>query len=398
MSGIMEHNNMNKVFAAIVRYIKQTDRVLIFFSAVAAIFGVVMVYSATLFQATNKGGGFSRTFITQIVLTAVGFVIMIVVSKIDYHSIAKYWKFIAVVCILLFIATIVLGKERAGSADKSWLRFHGFGIQPAEFIKVAFVVTFAKHFDMVKEDISNPKNVLLLGVHAAVPIGFIVLEKDMGMALVFIVIFLGMLFSTDLKLRYFAGGGIGLLIAAPFIWNKVFGAGSTQQNRILALFDPANPKFHEEMYQQNQGVAAIASGELWGYGLFNGPKTQSLAKSALPERQNDMLFAVTGEELGFVGCCLVILILTILLIRCIVDSAHSKDAMGSMICIGVFSMFAVQIIINIGMDLRVLPVIGIALPLFYSGGSSAVSSLLALGLVLSVYMHRKDLMFAGQNE
>ena len=384
---------MNKVFAAIARYIKQTDRTLIFFAACAAVFGVVMVYSATLFQATNKGGGFSRTFISQIVLTAVGFVAMIVVSKIDYHTITKYWKVIAVVCILLFIVTLVFGKGRAGSSDKSWIKFHGYSIQPAEFIKVAFVVTFAKHFDLVKEDISHPKNVLLLGLHAAVPIGLIVLEKDMGMALVFIVVFIGMLFSTDLKLRYFVGGGIALLIAAPFIWNKVFGMGSTQQNRILALFDPTNAKYADEMFQQNQGIAALASGELWGYGLFNGPKTQSLSKAALPERQNDMLFAVTGEELGFVGCCVIILILIVLLIRCIADSAHSKDAMGSMICVGVFSLFAIQIIINIGMDLRVLPVIGIALPLFYSGGSSAISSLLALGLVLSVYMHRKDLMF-----
>jgi Bacterial cell division membrane protein len=389
---------MNKVFAAIARYIRQTDRVLIFFSACAAVYGVVMVYSATLYLASANSSGFSRTFITQIVLTAVGFVAMIVVSKIDYHAIAKYWKFIAAVCVLLFIATLLFGQGRAGSSDKSWLRFHGFGIQPAEFIKVAFVVTFAKHFDMVKEDISNPKNVFLLGVHAAVPIGFIVLEKDMGMALVFIVIFLGMLFATDLKLRYFAGGGIACLIAAPLVWSKVFGAGSTQQNRILALFDPTNAKYAKDMFQQNQGISALASGELWGYGLFNGPKTQSLTSAALPERQNDMLFAVTGEELGFVGCCAIVLILTILLIRCIVDSAHSKDALGSMICIGVFSLFAVQIIINIGMDLRILPVIGIALPLFYSGGSSAVSSLLALGLVLSVYMHRKDLMFAGQNE
>ena len=176
---------------------------------------------------------------TQIIAVSIGFVAMIVLSKIDYHNIAKYWKVIAVVCILLFIVTLKFGKGVHGSADKSWLRYKSLSVQPAELIKIAFIITFSKHFSMVKDDISSPKNVLLLGLHAAIPIGFIVLTKDMGMALVFIVMFIGMMFATNLKMRYFAGGAIGLLIAAPIIWNKIF--GNTQRNRILALFDPTNP-------------------------------------------------------------------------------------------------------------------------------------------------------------
>jgi rod shape determining protein RodA len=325
-----------------------------------------------------------------------GFIAMIVLSKIDYHIILGFWKVFAAICIILLIITLIWGKGPSGSSDKSWLYIGSRSVQPAEFIKVAFIITFAKHYDLVKDEISSPKNVMLLCLHGAVPIGIIVLQKDMGMALVFIVMFVCMMFATNIKLRYFAGGAIGLLIAAPIVWNKVF--GNTQRNRILALFDPTNSKYADKMYQQNQAISALASGKIWGYGLFNGPKTQSSATSALSERQNDMIFAVAGEELGLIGCLAIILILAIILVRFIIDAGHSKDSMGSMICVGAFSMFSVQMIVNLGMVLRILPVVGLTLPFFSSGGSSALSSFLAIGLVLSVYMHRKDLMFAGQNE
>lgn len=386
---------MNKVFAAVARYIKQTDRTLIFFSVLASLYGLLLVYSSTLYLKTSAGG-ISRMVPMQIVAISIGFIVMVILSKFDYHSIAGWWKVIAVLSAIFLLLTLVLGKGRDGSADRSWLRLGSLSVQPSELVKVAFVITFSKHYDMVKDDASSPKNVLLLCLHGAVPIGIILLEKDMGMALVFVAIFISMMFATNIKLRYFAGGAIALLIGAPIIWNTVFGAGSTQQNRILALFDPTNAKYIQEMYQQNQGVAAISSGEIWGYGLFKGPITQSLSASSLPERYNDMIFAVVGEELGLIGCIAVLLILSVMLVRFLIDAGHSKDVMGSMMCVGIFSTFAIQIIVNIGMVLRLLPVVGLALPLYSYGGSSVLSSFIAIGVVLSVYMHRKDLMFADQ--
>lgn len=381
---------MGKIFAAVVRYIKQTDRTLIFFSLAAAFYGLLLVYTATRYMSTLS------LVITQTIAIGIGFVAMIIISKIDYHTILSFWKFIGAASVLLLIITLLFGTGPSGSEDRSWLVIGGRSVQPAEFIKVAFIVTFAKHYDLVKDEITSPLNVLLLCLHGAIPIGIILLQRDMGMALVFVFMFICMLFATNVQMRYFAAGGIALLIAAPIIWNKVF--GDTQRNRILALFDPNNPKYAQHMYQQNQAITALASGKIWGYGLFNGPKTQSSATSALSERQNDMIFAVAGEELGLIGCLAIILILSIILIRCIVDARHAKDSAGAMICVGAFSMFAIQTIVNLGMVLRILPVVGLTLPFFSSGGSSALSSFLAVGLVLSVYMHRKDLMFAGQDE
>lgn len=385
---------INKFFAAIAKYIKQTDRTLLLFSIVASLYGLALVYSTTLYQ--SSGHGLSRKFIVQIVAVILGFAIMILISKIDYHTIASFWKYIAAAAVVILIITLFFGKEREGSSDRSWLVIFGVSIQPAEIVKVAFILTFSKHFDMVKNNMSSPLNVVLLCIHAAIPIGIIVLQKDMGMVFIYICIFLFMLFSTSIKMRYFAGGAIALLIAAPIIWNKVFGL--TQRNRILALFDPTNPKYSAKMFQQNQGISALASGEIWGYGFMNGPKTQSSYSYSLSERENDMIFAATGEELGFIGCIAIIIILSVILIRFIMISAASKDEMGSMICIGAFASIAIQMIVNLGMCLRVLPVVGIALPFFSSGGTTTISSFMTIGLVMSVYLNRNDLLFADQTD
>jgi rod shape determining protein RodA len=205
-----------------------------------------------------------------------------------------------------------------------------------------------------------------------------------------------MLFAGSVQLRYFAAAAVATLVSAPTLWKHL---GVTQKMRILALFDPTNPKYSSTAEQQLDAQYAIGSGEIKGYGLFKGPRTQSAySLGLLPERQNDFIFAVIGEELGFIGCMAAIALLILLLVRILVDSTRSKDTMGSMICVGIFASFAVQMMINLGMVLSLMPVIGIALPFFSSGGSSMLSSFLAIGLVLSVYMHRKTSMFSSSKQ
>lgn len=375
---------MKVIFHAIWRYIKQTDIILVLFSLMAAGYGLILIYSA-------KGTG--RTVLVQVIGIVLGLIIMVVLSKIDYHNIAKLWRYIAVGCILLFVLTLILGKSRAGSQDKSWIWLGPVTIQPGEFIKVAFAITFSMHCDKVKENINSPRNILLLTLHTLIPVCFLVLQRDMGMMLVFILMFAVMMYMANVKLRYFVFAGIVTLIGAPYFWNKVL--KSTQKNRILALFDPI--KYSQVAYQQTQGVHAIGSGEMFGYGLFHGPLTQSSA-SLLPEKQNDMIFAVAGEELGFIGCILILIIILILIVRMVSDAHKSKDNLGAIICTGIFASFAVQMFINIGAALMIFPITGISLPFFSSGASSLVSCFSAIGLILSVYMHRTTTMFAGKDE
>lgn len=375
---------MTNIFRSVWRYLKQTDRVLILVSLLAAGFGLLLVYSAT-----HASG---RVFTTQILGIVVGCIIMIAVSKIDYHDMAKAWKWIALVSISLMILTLLIGSSRAGSQDRAWIHIGSNTIQPAEFIKVAFVITFAKHYDSVKERIGSLHQVLLLTLHGLIPMVLLILQKDMGMMLVFALMFIFMLFMANVRLRYFALAAIVLFAGSPLIWSKVLGA--TQKNRILALFDPA--KYANDAYQQTQGRLAIGSGELSGYGLLHGPLTQG-PSYLLPEKQNDMIFAVAGEELGFIGCLLILALFFVLLMRILGDARKAKDGMGAIICVGVFASFLVQMAVNISAALMVFPITGISLPFFSSGGSSVVSGFLGVGVVLSVYMHRSTQLFAEKS-
>jgi rod shape determining protein RodA len=379
---------MKWFFSAIWRYIRQTDLFLIFITLSASAFGSVLVFSAT--------HGSKSQMITQVGAILLGIASMIVISKIDYHDFAALWKILAVAGVILLLVPYLHPSMNAGSEDLSWLKIGSNTVQPSEFVKIIFVITFAKHYDMVKDKLRSIKTILLLCVHAAVPIGIIVLQKDMGMALVFILIFVIMIFAGNLQLRYFAAAGVLLLVSAPLIWNIVF--GGTQRKRIFALFDPTNPLYSDTAAQQISAQKAIGSGELWGYGLFHGPRTQSTIAGMLPERRNDMIFAVAGEELGFIGCMAVIVILVVLLLRLIMNAWRAKDSLGAMICVGIFASFTVQMLINLGMVLMVMPVIGISLPFFSSGGSTTLSSYLAIGVVLSVHMHRKTSMFSSQEK
>lgn len=346
----------------------------------------MVIYSATRYIAATK------MIYTQVLAITLGMIVMIILSKIDYASIAKFWIFIAAGSVLVLAATLLLGSGRDGVNENAWIKIMGYSVQPTEIIKIAFVITFSKHLEIVGEDINRPLNVALLTFHALVPMAFIIKQGDFGMTLEFVVIFVSLMFAANLKLRYFVGAGIGVLIISPIIWYKVL--GTRQTDRILALFNP-DAYANTRAYQQIHGREAIGSGELWGYGLFNGPITQSANKNSLPERQNDMIFAVVGEELGFIGCMILVILLLILVLRILYIAGKSKDKLGSYLCVGVFAAFLFQIFANIGMCLFVMPVIGLTLPFISSGGTSILSCFLAVGLVLSVYMNRKTDLFSN---
>ncbi|MFT8889555.1 MAG: FtsW/RodA/SpoVE family cell cycle protein [Ethanoligenens sp.] len=207
---------MRTIFHAIWRYLKQTDQILLLVTLTAAGFGLLLVYSAT--------HGSSRIFVTQILGILIGCVAMIAISKIDYHDMAGAWKWIAIASVFLLALTLLIGSSRAGSQDRAWIRIGSNTIQPAEFIKAAFVITFAKHCDLVKEEIDSPRQVLFLALHGLVPIAFLILQKDMGMMLVFTLMFLCMMYAANVKLRYFSIAGIALLIASPLLWAHVLHA------------------------------------------------------------------------------------------------------------------------------------------------------------------------------
>lgn len=371
---------LKKVLRAVKHYIKVTDKLLIFLCLTASCFGLALIYSA------SHQGGMHQT-IVQAGAILLGLTAAIIISNINYESLSALWPVIAAVAVGLMILTVFFGVGPAGSDNKAWLTLPGgLSIQPSEILKIAFIITFSRHLTLVKDELNRFSNVVLLCLHAAVPIGLVLLTKDDGSATVFIAIFVFMMISAGLWLRYIILGGALAGIAAPLIWFFYF--DSYQRERFLVVFDPDkyDPGWQKLFYQQGQGQIAIGAGGLTGSGYLSGVRTQG---EFVPKNYNDFVLTVAGEELGFVGVCLIFALLLAIFFRILYVGHRSNFTMGKLICVGVFAMLAFQAIINIGMCLCVLPVIGITLPFFSAGGSSVVALYLSIGLVLSVRTHNE---------
>lgn len=372
---------MKKISRAIVQYIKETDKFLWLVFLLISTYGALLVYSAT------RTASSSSAFRTQIIAVFLGYIAAIVISKINYKKIAALWPVIVVLCLGFMAATSVFGIRVSGADDKAWIMLPGgISFQPSELVKIGFIVTFAKHLDVLREHgkLKSFLHICLLAVHMAIPVGIIHLQGDDGAALVFFFIFLAMCFGAGVQLRYFAATFGAILIAVPLAWKYVLNTDQKKRFEILLdhTIDPLGYGF-----QQGQGEISIGSGMVTGRGLFQGPR---VASGIVPEDHNDFIFSVAGEELGFVGCVLILLLMLAVLIRLIMIARSAADPMGSYMCYGFFGLIAFQTIGNVGMCLYLLPVVGITLPFFSAGGSSTACLYLGVGLMQSVYMFRHD--------
>lgn len=370
---------MKTVFAAIADFIRETDKILLSLIILCSGFGIVAIASAT-----NYSAALSNKYIVQTAGVLLGIVAAIVVSLIDYKTLSQFWPIYAVISVGLVLLTFFIGVKPEGSDDRAWLNlFGGITLQPSELLKIAFILTFVKHVSSIpEEEVGSFKNLVLMGIHGLVPIGLIVLQGDDGTVMVFGIMLVLMLFVAGVKLRYFAIMGGVLAVAIPIYWFRFM--DTWQKQRFYVIFDDNYDPLGMG-WQQHQSKTAIANGGIFGQGLFNGEYTQS---GAIPKGYNDCIFAAIGEELGLIGAFLVILLLGGICLRCLLISRKARDKMGTIICIGVFAMFGGQAIINLGMCLGLLPVIGVTLPLFSAGGTSVLTLIMSLGLVLNVYAHR----------
>jgi rod shape determining protein RodA len=298
--------------------------------------------------------------------------------------IIRLWPLVAVFCILIMCSLFIWGVAPNARQDaRSWLDLKVFYFQPSELVKIGFIITFAVHLDAVKDHVSKFTTVLLLGIHALIPIGLVMATGDDGSALVFMLIFLGMMFAAGVHWGYFVAGFAAVVVAFPAIWalGDKFILNQDQKNRFLAILYP-DLYAKSEAFQQNRGIGAIGSGQLFGQGLFNGNYTQS---AAVPESENDFVFTVAAEEFGFIGAIAVLVLLAAIILRIVINGKRANDNASYLMCMGMASMLAAQLIINIGMVLRWLPVIGITLPFFSAGGSSNLCVYIGIGLMMSIY-------------
>lgn len=368
-------------FGGIWDYIKRTDKIFWLMTIVASFYGFCLI-------ASQQRDGQVNFLKTQVMAVCLGYIAAIVISLIDYNFIAKLWWLAAAVSLALTIAVFFIGIQVTGTDDVGWIRLPGgMTFQPSELTKICFILTFSKHLAYLTEidKLHSFIGVASLVAHAAIPIGLIHLQGDDGAALIFAFMFIIMTFIAGVQLRYFIILFSVIICAIPLLWTKVL--NEDQKNRLLVLFGTDDSTLQTYGWQQYQGKVSIASGGFFGKGIFNGPRVE---KEMVPYQENDFIFTVAGEELGFIGCIGILALFVMMLIKILRTSAIACNPLGRNICIGFFSLISVQVIINLGMVLGVLPVVGITLPFFSSGGTSVACLYLGVGLVQSVYMHRTD--------
>lgn len=369
---------LNKFSDSIKEFFKKTDAVLWALTVLA------IVYSFLLISSMQRSGEYNYMK-TQAAAVLIGIVSAVVICAADYRFIIGKWYIAAVAAAGLAALVFIFGIQVEGTDDTAWISLPGgFTIQPSELIKICLIITFSKHLSYLKEKemLHNPLGVATLVIHAAIPMAVIHIQGDDGTVLIFALIFLIMSFVAGVQLRYFLIL-FGLIAAGiPIVWNYFM--NEDQRNRFYALFDIDGNAMTNYGWQQYQGKVSIASGGLSGSGLYSGSRVEY---GIVPEQENDFIFTVAGEELGFIGCIVLMGILLGIIIKVIINAKKAYDDEGKFICCGVFAVIASQTVINLGMVLGFLPVIGITLPLFSSGGTSALSTLICIGLVQSVRYH-----------
>lgn len=362
------------------------DKQVLVFSMIITLMSLVTIFGA------RENFGVSK-FVMQLAMTVVGLVAIMVIVHLDYRIfVQRYSKILFFASIGLLGITLLLGVTGANgteTSNKSWLTIikigsRSFMIQPSEFVKVAFIITFSRHLSAVKGSINKIKTLIPLAVHAMSIIGLILLSGDLGVALVYMGIVAIMLAFAGLSKWYFIGAAGVVALAFPFLWEFL---SEYQRMRILVGFQPELDPTGYGM-QPLLSLDAISAGGFFGRGINSGGFYE-----ILPASHTDFIFSTYCEMFGFIGALIFIAILVALVLRMINIAKSCRNEVGSFICVGIAAMFIIQSVINIGMCLAMMPVVGITLPFMSAGGSSMLALYLAVGLVHAISAHERNYVF-----
>ena len=380
---------MTTLFSPIREFFKKGDVLLLALCLAASGYGLLLIYSATRYNGND------RAVLVQIAAILLGVLVYALCTFVDFQLfVEKNWKLVlgGIVVFLLLLLTPLGTDHNAGNLN--WLDIPGFPmeIQPNEIVKLPFILLLSLQITKIQErghDISSVPSVLQIGAHAAFMLALIAgICSDMGMCVVYAAIFAIMAWSAGVRLRWFALAGTVLLVTFVVLWFFILPDTAAWDNlylirRIRALFDHSYDA-KGVGFQQTRSLLAIGSGQLFGQGYLQGTLTQSGYSSALPARHTDFIFAVCGEELGMVGCVLLLLLLALIVLRCIWVAQRAGSPFHAYVAMGMAGMLIIQIAANVGMCLFILPVMGLTLPFVSAGGSSIITLYAAMGIVSSV--------------
>ena len=356
--------------------IRKGDMVLLFLLLATTTYGCLMIASAKNYV------GSTRFVIIQVVAALLGVMMYFLVSSVDVTVLSEHRMWLAAFNCFLILLLIPFGVDY-NSGNKSWIDIPllPVDIQPAEICKITFILIMASAMASNRSRISNWRSILQLGFHLGLLVGLnMIISRDLGVSLIFVFIFIGMAFAGGVSLLWFLLAGGTIALAWPFLWDMM---DPHQRNRIQVLFDPTvDPDGVTVRYHAVRSMRSLTGGGWFGQGLFDGIRTQN---GELPAQHTDFIFSAIGEELGFFGCMLVLVLEFLIIARCIYVGNRSQDYMRRLVCYGAASALIFQVCVNVGMCIGVAPVIGLTLPFISYGGSSLMTLYAMLGLVSGVH-------------
>lgn len=365
------------------KLLKNIDWVLWGTMLAISLFSVVVLRSAGAAEIPGDDLFYAKR---QLIWILVGNLFIAGTLFFDYRSLTRLTRLMYVGNLGLLAAVLVVGVTRGGA--QRWIPIGGFPLQPSEFAKVIIIIVFA-HYMEHQGQIKTLKDLIWAGLVIAIPMGLILIQPDLGTSLVFIVVFFGILFAAGTPAKYLLGMLATGIAASPAVW--FFGLKAYQRDRLLVFLNPESPVYRSKGgYQIIQSIIAIGSGGLLGQGWMRG--TQNV-NNFLPEQHTDFIFAVIGEEFGFIGTTLVVAAFFFMMLRMVQIALNAKDPFGRYMTVGVVVLMLFQVFVNVGMTAGIMPVTGLPLPFITYGGSSYLTFSAAMALVLNVGMRRHKILF-----
>lgn len=349
------------------------DGLLVLATLLLVIYGVVMISSAI-----TDSPGLQQLPERQVIYAGAGFALMFAMAFVDYRVLRDLPALLYGLTLGLLIVVLVAGQESYGA--QRWLDLGLFPVQPSELARLLLIIVLAVFFDRRREKIDSFSTFALSLAIIVPPMVLILAQPNLSTALSLAVLWAVLAFVAGVRLRYLIGLGVAGLIASPFIWTLL---ADYQRQRILVFLDPSSNT--GASYNVQQALIGIGSGGWLGKGFAMGSQSQL---RFLRVRWSDYIFAVIGEELGFVGVMILFALLLFVILRLLRDAGRAKDMLGQLLIVGVAVLILFLSGVNIGMNVGLLPATGVPLPFVSSGGSSLITLLLAEGLVQSVNLRR----------
>ncbi|MBR3722020.1 MAG: rod shape-determining protein RodA [Selenomonadaceae bacterium] len=364
------------------RILKRIDFPLVFATLGILAMSLVVIGSATHINTENAG---RYLFVErQGVFVILDIMLVIFFLNFDYKSLSAYGKKLYIFNLIMLLSVMFFGHSALGA--QRWISIGPINLQPSEFSKLIMIISLASMLEERVGELNTLSELLPVALYIGVPFILVLKQPDLGTSLVFIAIFFGMVFVSGIRLRILFGIFAAGLLMMPIMWHFL---KDYQKLRLMVFLDP-NVDPLGSGYHIIQSKIAIGSGMLMGKGLFEGTQSQL---NFLPENHTDFIFAVVGEELGFIGAAVLLILYLIVLWRGILIARDASDIFGRLLAIGVTSMFAFHILVNVGMTTGIMPVTGIPLPFMSYGVSSLTTNLLAIALLLNIKLREQKLSF-----